>query len=303
MRIASTQYSASMNDALQLASGKLEDIMQQMSSGKRILRPSDDPISSVRLSRMEREDAALTQYRDNIGALKSRLQQNESFLTSITQDMLQARDLLVWAADGGNTPADVNAMSGSLLSLRDSLFYTANSKDQEGHYLFSGTLVTTPAISYNPAAPLGSRYSFSGNIDKQMVVVDNGVTQAANVSVDEMATLLNQLDSTVSALQTPGVDVNNPATSALIATNLTGLDATLNSIGGKIADLGGAQKTLSAMDINHENVSLSNQQAAITLGQVDYGKAAVELNGYTVAVQAAQKAYGRVSQLSLFNVL
>lgn len=57
------------------------------------------------------------------------------------------------------------------------------------------------------------------------------------------------------------------------------------------------------MDTNHENVSLSNQQAAITLGQVDYGKAAVELNGYTIAVQAAQKAYGRVSQLSLFNVL
>ncbi|MBM3114694.1 flagellar hook-associated protein FlgL [Jeongeupia naejangsanensis] len=303
MRIASTQYSASMNEALQLASTRLEDIMQQMSSGKRILRPSDDPVSSVRLSRMEREDAALTQYRDNIGALKSRLQQNEALLSGMTKDMQQARDLLVWAADGGNTSADVNAMSSSLQSLRDSLLYSANSKDQEGRYLFSGTLVTTATISYDPTQPVGSRYSFTGNTDQQMVVVGNGVTKAANLSLDEVAGLLNRLDGTVATLQTPGVDVSNAVTHADIAGSLDLLDTVFNSVTGKIADLGGRQNTLSALDTNHENVSLSNQQAALTLGQLDYGKAAVELSGYTTAVQATQKAYGRVSQLSLFNVL
>jgi flagellar hook-associated protein 3 FlgL len=57
------------------------------------------------------------------------------------------------------------------------------------------------------------------------------------------------------------------------------------------------------MDTNHSNVSLSNQQALIDLGQLDYGDAAVKLNGYTSAVQATQKAYAQVSKLSLFDVV
>ena len=41
----------------------------------------------------------------------------------------------------------------------------------------------------------------------------------------------------------------------------------------------------------------------LALGELDYGEAAVRLNGYTVAVQATQKAYAKVSALSLFDVL
>ena len=74
-------------------------------------------------------------------------------------------------------------------------------------------------------------------------------------------------------------------------------------LGGKIAGLGGAQNILATMDTNHANVSLSNQQALIDLGQLDYGDAAVKLNGYTTAVQATQKAYAQVSKLSLFDVI
>ena len=149
MRISSTQYHQTMNTALQEASGEVADIMQQMATGMRVLRPSDEPITNVRLSRLTREEAAIKQYRDNIAALSSRLQRNESYLESMTNDMLQARDLLVWAANGSNTEDDVRAMASSLKTLRDSLFYTANTKDQEGRYLFSGTAVNTATVSYD----------------------------------------------------------------------------------------------------------------------------------------------------------
>lgn len=303
MRIASSQYHTEMNTALQNASVAVENVMQQMASGQRFLLPSDDPVTSVRLSRLSREEAALGQYRTNIAALKSRLQQNETSLDSMTKDMTQARDLLVWAADGGNTPTDVNAMASSLQSIRDSLFYSTNTKDQEGHYLFSGTATATATVTYNSAAAVGSRYSFTGNTNVQNVVVGNSVTQVANVTLPEMSTLLNLLDRAVTTLQTPGADVNNPAVHADVAAGLDGLDATLNSVGSKIAGLGGEQNILQTMDDNHGNVSLSNQRALIDLGQLDYADASVKLNGYNTALQATQKAYGKISALSLFNVL
>lgn len=303
MRIASTQYHDTMNMALQNANARLENVMQKMATGQRLLLPSDDPIANVRLSRMAREDAALQQYRDNIGALSTRLTQNETALSSTVQDMLQARDLLVWASDGANAAEDVVAMAGSLSALRDSLFYSSNSKDQEGRYLFSGTLSGTAAVTYDAALPLGARYSFTGNTAPQQVVVGNGITQTANVALDEMAALLNQLDNVVATLQTPGVSPNNPAVRTIVTAGLSGLDVTLSSISSKIAGLGGAQNILATLDSNHGNVSVSNQQAMITLGQLDYGEAATRLSGYSTALQATQKAYSKVSGLSLFDLL
>jgi flagellar hook-associated protein 3 FlgL len=303
MRIASTQYHATMNSSLQEVSAAVEKLMQQMSSGNRLLLPSDDPITSVRLSRLSREEAGIDQYRSNISALQSRLQQNESLLGGMVQDMQNARDLLVWAADGSNSSVDVNAMADSLVSLRDSLFYSANTRDHEGRSLFSGTAVTLDTITFNGAAAAGARYASGGNTGVQKVVVGNGVTQAANVDLYGLDALLNQLDLTIATLQTPGVNVSNAPDHAQIVAGMNELDAALDSVSGKIAGIGGELNILDTVDGNHANVSLSNKQALITLGQLDYGDAAVKLNGYTSALQATQKAYGKVSALSLFDVL
>jgi flagellar hook-associated protein 3 FlgL len=67
--------------------------------------PSDDPVTAVRLSRLTREEAIVGQYRDNIAAIKIRLSTNETYLTSMVNDITQSHDLLVWAADGSNTGA------------------------------------------------------------------------------------------------------------------------------------------------------------------------------------------------------
>jgi flagellar hook-associated protein 3 FlgL len=303
MRIASTQYQDTMLNALQNTNAALQGVTAQMASGQRVMLPSDDPVTTVRLSRMSREEATIKQYRDNIANLSTRLTQNEVGLSSMVQDMQQSRDLLVWARNGTNTSADVAAMAGTLVALRDSLFYTSNSKDQEGLSLYSGTLSNTATVTYNAAAAVGSRYTSTGNTATQQVVVGDGVTQAANVTLPEMSALLNWLDSTVQTLQTPGVNVNAPATQAVLTSALNGLDSTLSSVSGKIAALGGAQNILATLDSNHGNVSVSNQQAMITLGQLDYGEAATRLTGYTTALQATQKAYAKVSGLSLFNIL
>ncbi len=298
MRIATSQYHQTMAQTLGSAQSRLEHVMQQMATGKRLLLPSDDPVAGVRMSRLNREEAALAQYRENIGALSVRLTQNETALDSTVADMLQVRDLLVWASDGANVSEDLNAMAGSLVSLRDSLLYSANSRDHEGRYLFSGTASDAPTMVHN-----GTNYVFNGNEATQLVAVGNEVTQPANVNLKEMADLLNQLDATIAALQTPGVSPNDPAVRATLKANLEGTDATLSAVNAKIAGLGGAQNILATLDDTHANVSVGNQQALITLGQLDYGEAAIRLNGYSTALQATQKAYSRVSNLSLFNVL
>lgn len=302
MRVASTQYHTTMNTALQQASVRVENIMQKMAKGTALLVPSDDPITHVRLARLSREEAALAQYRDNIGALDARLRQNETLLDSMSSDMVDARDLLLWAANGANPGDDLVAMAGSLRTLAEGLFHTANSRDQEGRYLFSGTLSSTATLAYDGTAAPGSRYTLQGNNGEQKVVVGNGITQTANVTLDSMHDLLNRLDEAIVELES-GAGANDPAVRAAVTAAMNQLDDTFDAVGTKIAGIGGARNIIATLDANHANVSLSNQQAAIDIGQLDYGDAAVKLNGYTSALQATQKAYAQVSKLSLFDVI
>ena len=84
---------------------------------------------------------------------------------------------------------------------------------------------------------------------------------------------------------------------------MDGASSALDLVAGKIADLGGAQNILETLDGNHANVSQSNKTAMLDLGQLDYGDAATQLNGYNLALQSSYKAYSKISNLSLFNIL
>ncbi len=303
MRIATSQFQASMNRSLQINQGEVARLTEQLATGNKIQVPSDEPIANVRLSRLRREENIVSQYVENIEAVKIRLSKNETYLSSMVEDIGAARDLFVWASDGSNTPADLNAMVSSLVAIRDSLFANGNTLDQEGKYIFSGTLTNQPALTFNSGAGVGARYTFSGNNGAQEVVVGNGITQTANVTVDGMHVYLNQLDQAIAMLQVPTVNPSDPALQAVLKTALDGSDSALALVSGKIATFGGAQKVMETLVGNHANVSLSNKMAITDIAQLDYGLAATQLSGYNNALQATYQAYAKVSNLSLFNVL
>lgn len=303
MRIATAQYQSNMNQSLQLNQERLSKLTQQMAESKRILVPSDDPVDSVRLSRLKREEAAITQYRDNIATVKIRLTKTEGYMSSMVNDISAGRDQIVWALDGANSPDDLKAMIAPLQALRDSLFFSANRVDQEGRYVFSGTRTSDPAIGLDDKAAAGTRYSFGGNTNEQRVVVGNGLTQVANDNMQGLEKLLNSIDLTIATLESGKLNVNDPATRAVLSANLQGFDDGLDMVSGKIAVLGGKQNILDTLAANHANVSLSNKMAITDIGQLDMGVAATELNGYSTALQATYKAYGRIGNLSLFSAL
>jgi flagellar hook-associated protein 3 FlgL len=118
-----------------------------------------------------------------------------------------------------------------------------------------------------------------------------------------MAALLNRLDSGAAAMTASAGNIADPVARAQLVAALDALDAASDSVGTRIARLGGSHNVLSTLDTNHANVSLSNRQGLIDMGQLDYGAAAVQLDAFTTALAASQKAYAKVSGLSLFDLL
>src|SRR5262249_42451394 len=157
---------------------------------------------------------------------------------------------------------------------------------------FSGTTSDQPTL-VDSGVPGPGRYTApTANTGGQQVSVANQVTLQANVTLaPEMSGFLNTLDTLIQQVKGSAV----PA--GAIASAITALDTTLDSVSGKISEIGRRQNMLDTLDDNHAAVSLSNQQAATDLGQLDYAEASVRMNSYMTAVQATQKAYAKVSAL------
>ncbi|QGZ29356.1 flagellar hook-associated protein FlgL [Stutzerimonas stutzeri] len=304
MRISNAQITAMMHGSMNTSSEKLGKLMQQMATGERMLLPSDDPISAVRVLRIQREEASLTQYRTNIANVSGNLSKQEANLKSTSDTLLNVRDMLLWAANGSNTGEDLAAIANELGSLEKTILSFANVRDEEGRYLFSGTLSDRPAISFDEAS---ATYSLTGNDQYRQAAVANGVLVEENVTAAQVfgagVGVLNDLHALVATLSDPALDATDPAVRAQISATLGSLDATHSDLLGAITELGGRQNTLTLLSSSNEDVSLVNQKIEGELSQLDYAAASIDLNNYQLSLQATQKTYLKINGLSLFGML
>lgn len=304
MRITNSQITSLMHNSMNASSAELGKLMQQMATGKRILLPSDDPIASVRVLRVQREEASLEQFRKNIANVSGSLSTQEANLKSTSDAMLNVRDLLLWAANGSNTSEDLSAMAGELSIIEDTIFSFANVRDEEGRYLFSGTLSDSPALSFDAAT---QTYSITGNDKHRQAAVANGVLVDENVTAASVfgagVGMLNELRGLINTLQDPALDASDPAVRQQIVDTLAALDQAHGRVMGSITELGGRQNALSLLTDSNDDVSLVNQKIEGELSRLDYAAATIDLNDYQLALGATQKTYLKINQMSLFSLL
>ena len=304
MRITDAQTTAMMHGAMNANAAKLGKLMQQMASGDRITQPSDDPIASVRLLRLQREEASLAQYRSNMGALSSSLAIQEANLKAVSDTMLNLQDLMLWAANGANANEDGAAIASEMASIEETLVSFLNVRDEEARYLLSGTKSDTPAVTFDAAT---GKYEATGNDKHRQAAVANGVLLDENVTAQEVfgegLGFLNQLHTLVTQLQDPALDASAPATRQQIQDTLDGFDETHGKLMATVAELGGRLNVLDMLGESNTDVSLVNQKIEGELSQLDYAGASIDLNQYMLALQATQQTYLKINQMSLFSQL
>lgn len=162
MRISTNQlYDRSLQNILD-NQGTLSDIQQQLSTGKRILRPSDDPVGAAQVVRITEELEQIEQFKKNNILLENSLSQEEAVLQNVTDAALRARQLTVQAGNGINGIEDRKALGIEIGQIRDEIFDLMNFRDANGEYIFAGYQSDSPAFVFNATAP-GNRYTFQGD--------------------------------------------------------------------------------------------------------------------------------------------
>ena len=149
MRISTNQIQLSMLDNLQYGFGEYARLDRQISSNKRILQPSDDPVGSVQLLGLKKEQVAMEQYQKNIANAKSQLSQGEIQLESMTNMLMRLRELTQTAATGSLSEDDRRAIATEVGVIKEGLFDLANARNESGSSLFAGSQVNQTTLVKN----------------------------------------------------------------------------------------------------------------------------------------------------------
>lgn len=138
MRISTSQIFDQNLIAMQEQQAKLTETQLQISTGKKILNPSDDPAGSVQLLNLQREASLSTQYLENADKATNKLENEEAALASAGDILQRIRELAVQGLNDTNTQSDRQAIAAEITQLNEQLFALANTRDSNGDYLFSG---------------------------------------------------------------------------------------------------------------------------------------------------------------------
>ena len=157
MRISTNQFYSQGVAGIDANLAKLLNTQRQLSSGKRILDPSDDPGGAAQVLDLTQAQSLNAQYIKNSGFAKDNLTLEESTLASVTSELQDLKTQAINAGSGSLSTSDLASISSSLRSRFQDLLGLANTKDGSGQYLFSGYQNSTKPFS--EASPGNVTYS------------------------------------------------------------------------------------------------------------------------------------------------
>ncbi len=125
---------------------------QQLSTGRRVVSPSDDPVAAARALEVSQSIARVELQAKNQGTAMDALKNLDSQLGAIGDVLDYVRERVVQAGNGSLSTEDKQAIATDIRAQFESLLNLSNTKDAEGEYLFSGYMGDTQPFSGNIAS-------------------------------------------------------------------------------------------------------------------------------------------------------
>lgn len=138
MRISTPLMERFGIDAILRQQAKLSKTQLQLSTGQRILTPSDDPSAAVRALDLKESLENNKQFQSNIQAVRSRLEFEDSALAGADNVLQRARELTVQSLNDTLSPSDRRSIGQEIQQLLDEMLGLANTRDANGEYIFAG---------------------------------------------------------------------------------------------------------------------------------------------------------------------
>ena len=164
MRVSSQSVFNNSITTLQRLADSLATKQEQIANGRRIQRPSDDPVGSAQALDLRQSIASLDQSVRNANLAENRLRLEEDVLANAGEVIQRVRELSLQAANATQTNETRANIAVELRQRLDELLAFANTRDAEGEYIFSGFQTDTEPFSRS-----GGSFVYNGDSGQRLV--------------------------------------------------------------------------------------------------------------------------------------
>jgi flagellar hook-associated protein 3 FlgL len=286
-----------LNDDL----GRLSKLQEQLSSGKRITRPSDDPYGASRALSLQGEVTGLQQFQRNVADGTGWLNTCDTALSQMGDALQRVRELVVQGAnDSGGQQARANA-ADEIDQLIESVKQEASVR-YGNRYVFSGTATdTAPYVLGGSDAYAGDAGTITREIGPGVQIPINadvsgllGDGQAAND--DKLLDTLRDISDHLRGGTTADAD-------ALRTTDLRRLDASMDALNDVRADIGARTNRLAVASARLSGLAVDSTRLLSDVEDADMAQTITQYTTQQAAYSAALKAGANIVQSSLLDFL
>ncbi|MFS8666209.1 MAG: flagellar hook-associated protein FlgL [Limnochordales bacterium] len=275
---------------------RMEKLHFQLSSGKRLRFPSDDPAATSIAMRLHTGLVQTRQHRSNLDAALSWLGATDSALDKTIEAVHRAKELAVYGATDTLPEDSRNAIADEVAQLFQHVIDIANTR-HGGLYIFSGNLTLTAPYVQGSSITDPDLPSYQGDYNQRHYEFGDGVTVPVNVPGGRVfGRILAALKDLHDALRAG----NGQQISTQV---IQQLDVALDRLLQVRADVGARMNRLELARDRLDEMELNLAQLVSNTEDVDIARALVDLKVSENAYRAALAAGARIIQPSLMDFL
>ncbi|MFG3612561.1 flagellar hook-associated protein FlgL [Rummeliibacillus stabekisii] len=288
MRVTQSMLSNNMLRNLSNSYGKMGDLQRQVETGKKVNRPSDDPVVVMKGINYRTALGKVEQYERNIGEVSNWLDTSDSTLDKVNAALQRTNDLLIQASSDTTTDEDRDKIKAELKQLRQHVQDLSNTKIGE-KYIFSGTKTTTALFD----KATGS------------YVTDPAFEKIINVEIFDGISIQSNTTpiKTFQSIDDMFAKLDNATTSTDFNKSLSDLNTNSNDLLTIRADIGARQNRVELMEDRLSSQEIITTKQMSDNEDVDYEKAITDMITQESIHRAALSVGARIIQPSLTDFL
>jgi flagellar hook-associated protein 3 FlgL len=291
---------------------------EQMSTGKRVNKPSDDPIAASQAVVLSQAQAQNSQYALARTFATQKVSLEENVLGQVTTAIQSAQEKIVYAGNGTLSDDDRASLATDLEGIRNQILNLANSTDGNGRFIFAGYKTETAPFTGGAGSVTygGGDVNVSQSVDASRTMTightgsqifdsltSNAVPEPGGATSE--TNLFNMLDSAIDTLRKPAADLDDAGKAVLsdaIDKTNRGLKNSLNNVLTVRAELGTQLNELDKLDELGSDRALGQSQQMSDLVDIDWNSTISSYTMQQAALQASYKAFSDMQGMSLFQL-
>lgn len=295
MRVTQSMLSSNTLRNLSNTYSKLQDLNNQITTGRKFNKPSDNPVAAMNAMGYRTDLNNIQQYQENISTVQSWTDSTDDALQSVTKVIHKIRDLTIQASNGSYEESQRSYIADEIEQLKKELISIGDTQ-VGGKYIFGGTKTDQK--------PSDGDYTAAGEIN---IEVFNGITLPLNIDGNELfaGLIRDSTDPTKKGVVTDLIEkLNDPNTSEEdISAFLNTIDIQMDKVLARASIVGARQNRVDLMNDRLGNQEVFSRRILSDNEDVDLEKVAIDLTAQESVLRAALSTGASIIQPSLMDFL